>query len=62
MWFQSLVVFAVVACCAVFVVGSLLRRLAGTSDGCSGCGGCSQKSEKACAQPVVFHPSKRSDF
>lgn len=62
MWMQSLVVFAVVACCAVFVVRSLLHRVAGTSDGCSGCGGCSQKSEKACTQPVVFHPAKRSDF
>jgi hypothetical protein len=62
MWFQSLVVFGVVACCAVVVARSLLLRVTGTSDGCSGCGGCSQKSEKACVQPVVFHPSKRSDL
>ena len=62
MWLQSLVVFAVVACCAVVVARSLLLRVAGKSDGCSGCGGCSQKGPQVCAQPVVFHPSKRLDL
>jgi len=62
MWFQSLVVFAVVACCAVVVARGLLRRVKGTSDGCSGCGGCSPKGPKACAQPVVFNPRKHSGF
>ena len=51
-----------VACCAVVVARSLLRRVTGTSDGCGGCGGCSQKGPKGCAQPVVFHPSKRLDL
>jgi hypothetical protein len=55
MGFQSMVVFVVVACCAVFVARGLMRRVAGTSEGCSGCGGCSQKSPKTCAQPVVVH-------
>lgn len=62
MWLQTLVVFAVVACSAVFVARNVLRKIAGKSDGCSGCSGCAQNSPKACAQPVVFYPTKRSNL
>ena len=60
MWFQYAIVFAVVACSAVFVARSLLRRVAGKSGACSGCGGCAQTTKKACLQPVVFHPTQRT--
>lgn len=62
MWLQSLVVFVVVACCVVFVVRSLWRKLAGTSDGCGSCSGCNKPTPKGCAQPLVFHPSQSSGF
>lgn len=60
MWLQSLIVFIVVACCAAFVVRSMLRKVVGTSGGCGGCGGCDKSTQKGCAQPRVFHPSKSS--
>jgi hypothetical protein len=53
MWIQSVVVFVVVACCAVVVARTLWRKVANTSaGGCGGCGGCDKTnlaSPKGCS-------------